>query len=192
MKFSADWFSHNIQGINLCFSKLQNRNRFLEIGSYEGLSTTWFIKNYLDNNGTITCIDTFLGSTEHQSFISDKLYETFMSNVNEVIGGDQTLHVIQKKSYLALAELIVKEEKFDFIYIDGCHDTSDVLTDAVMSWPLLNSGGIMIFDDYTWGYPQSGISQFQSPKTGIDSFGQSFNNQFTQLLVADQIGIMKL
>jgi predicted O-methyltransferase YrrM len=192
MKFSADWFSHNINGINHCFSKLQNRNKFLEIGCYEGLSTTWFIKNYLDDNGTITCIDTFLGSTEHQSYISDTLYETFMSNVTEIIGENQTLQVMQKKSYIALAELIVKEEKFDFIYIDGCHDTSVVLTDAVMSWPLLNSGGIMIFDDYTWGYPQPGITPFQSPKTGIDAFGQSFNNQFTQILVADQIGIMKL
>jgi hypothetical protein len=32
------------------------------------------------------------------------------------------------------------------IYIDGSHEPMDVLTDAVMSWPLLRSNGILIFD----------------------------------------------
>lgn len=32
------------------------------------------------------------------------------------------------------------------VYIDGSHDASDVLTDAVMAWKLLAQGGIMILD----------------------------------------------
>jgi hypothetical protein len=33
---------------------------------------------------------------------------------------------------------------------DGSHRARDVLEDAVLSWPLLKVGGIMLFDDYLW------------------------------------------
>ena len=36
--------------------------------------------------------------------------------------------------------------RMQVVYIDGSHDASDVLTDAVMAWKLLAQGGIMILD----------------------------------------------
>ena len=196
MKFSADWFSHNIAGVTSCLNTLQTRKKFLEIGCYEGLSTTWFIKNYLDDTGSITVIDTFEGGDEHKDYISDTLYDTCISNIEEVIGLDQKYVVYKDTSYNAIAKLIVNNERFDFIYIDGSHQAADVLTDAVMSFPLLNSGGIMIFDDYAWGWNPGDIpyikdTPLKCPKIGIDSFGQTFNDKFEQILITHQIGIMK-
>lgn len=196
MKFSADWFSHNTEGISTALNKLQTKKKFLEIGCYEGLSTVWFIKNYLDNDGSITVIDTFKGSEEHLSYIDDNLYNTFKSNIDEIIGPNQKYEIIQNTSYNALADLIIRGEKYDFIYIDGSHTAADVLTDAVMSFPLLNSGGIMIFDDYTWGFnagdkPYIKDEPLKCPKLGIDAFGSVFNNQFKEILFTNQIGIMK-
>jgi predicted O-methyltransferase YrrM len=200
MKFSVDWFSYNAEGISSCLSKLQNKNKFLEIGCWEGMSTTWFIQNYLDANGSITVIDTFEGGDEHRNQIlanltqeeKDKVfnqvYDDFMSNIKETIGKNQKYEVMKNTSYNALAELIVRGEKFDFIYIDGSHEASDVLIDAVMSFPLLNSGGIMIFDDYTWG---DQTNPFMCPKLAIDAFGSVFNNKFEEVLFTNQIGIMK-
>lgn len=200
MKFSTDWFSHNINGIVHALSKLENKNKFLEIGCWEGLSTTWFIKNYLDPNGSITVIDTFAGGDEHRNQILghlnqeekdkifNKVYDDFMSNIKEVLGDNQKCEVMEDTSYNALAQLISRGEKFDFIYIDGSHEAADVLTDAVMSFPLLNPGGIMIFDDYTWGDQRS---PFMCPKLGIDAFGSVFNNKFEEVLYTNQIGIKK-
>jgi predicted O-methyltransferase YrrM len=197
MKFTADWFSHNVKGISSCLSRLQNRDKFLEIGCYEGLSTTWFIKNFLNENGSITVIDTFEGGEEHKSYVSDSLYETCKQNIDEVIGEDQKYHIIKDTSYNGLAKLILNNEKFDFIYIDGSHTAADVLTDAVMAFPLLNSGGMMIFDDYTWGFnlgdkPYIKTEPLKCPKYGIDAFGYVFNNLFKEILCTNQIGIMKL
>ena len=57
-QFAADWFGDTesqddlIKTINL---DPANEINILEIGSYEGRSTVWFIENYLHNiNSTIT------------------------------------------------------------------------------------------------------------------------------------------
>ena len=39
-------------------------------------------------------------------------------------------------------------EKYDYVYIDGCHLAKWVLSDAVLSWDLIKPGGLIIFDDY--------------------------------------------
>ena len=57
---------------------------------------------------------------------------------------------------------------FDLIYIDGSHHAPDVLADAVLSFPLLKIGGVMIFDDYLWHL--RGQDQLQCPKPAIDAF----------------------
>lgn len=41
-------------------------------------------------------------------------------------------------------------QQFDLIYIDGSHMRVDVMMDAVLAWPLLKAGGVMVFDDYEW------------------------------------------
>ena len=62
--------------------------------------------------------------------------------------------------------LNVKEEVFDFIYIDASHNPEDVILDAVNSFRLLKTGGMMIFDDYGWG----------NCKVGIDCFLETHRN----------------
>ena len=41
-------------------------------------------------------------------------------------------------------------DSFDVVYVDGSHTADDVLADAILSWGLLKTGGIVIFDDYLW------------------------------------------
>ena len=55
---------------------------------------------------------------------------------------------------------------FDAVYIDGSHKSWHVLEDAVLSFPLLKVGGVMLFDDYQGGdilsleYPHQAINVF--------------------------------
>ena len=46
--------------------------------------------------------------------------------------------------------LLYKEKKniFDLIYIDGAHDSQNVLFHADCPFKLVKEGGIIIFDDY--------------------------------------------
>jgi hypothetical protein len=53
------------------------------------------------------------------------------------------------------------------IYIDGSHQAVDVLSDAVLSFPLLAIGGYMVFDDYEW---RSRAPSHARPQIAIDAF----------------------
>lgn len=57
------------------------------------------------------------------------------------------------------------------LYIDGSHQSDDVMIDAIICFKLLKVGGIMIFDDFLWKYyeyhkdnPCSAISAFLTLK----------------------------
>jgi hypothetical protein len=63
-----------------------------------------------------------------------------------------------------------------------------VLLDAELSFPLLKSGGIMAFDDYTWGVE---LSFGLSPALGIDLFLSRHGKEYKLLAIGAQIWIQK-
>lgn len=77
----------------------------------------------------------------------------------------------------------------DIIYIDGDHSAPAVLTDAVLSWPLLKEGGILIFDDYQYKLEER--SPEKSPRISIDAFAASFGDYIDTLHVGSQYIIRK-
>jgi predicted O-methyltransferase YrrM len=77
---------------------------------------------------------------------------------------------------------------FDFIYIDADHTTVGVLLDAELSWPLLKSGGIMAFDDYTWG---RNLPPSKTPRPGILLFTERHKEELDTLVINSQYWIKK-
>ena len=86
------------------------------------------------------------------------------------------LIVDKARSVVALSRLIADDAgEFDLIYIDGSHQASDVLVDAILSFELLKLGGVMIFDDYIWKEANlKAIDLLRSPKIAIDAFTTIF------------------
>ena len=80
-------------------------------------------------------------------------------------------------SYDALIELYLEKQKFDFIFVDGSHTAEDVNADLVLSWKLLNFGGLIYCDDYLWGFNEDDKTVYDSPKLGIDSFVNVFSSR---------------
>lgn len=173
--YTADWFSHNINNWTRWLAQYKGKHgvRGLEIGSWEGRSAVWLLKNILTGEGsTLECCD--------YGYKAD----TFRANTAP--WADRvTLRC--GASYLMLTELRSGGE-FDFIYVDGDHTPFGVLRDATLAWPLLKVGGLMIFDDYLFVHhtvdPNYGKPQWSSEaalkaiadhpdmttKTGIDGF----------------------
>jgi hypothetical protein len=52
------------------------------------------------------------------------------------------------------------DEFFDIVYIDGNHNTHNVLEDAILSFRKLKSGGYLVFDDCLWATVEKGIHHF--------------------------------
>src|SRR3989344_6671867 len=109
----------------------------------------------------LTCIDTFQNSYA---------YQYFCQNTN---AHKNKITVYKERSDKALRTL--HNEVFDFIYVDGSHFAVDVLTDAILGFLLLRSGGIMFFDDY----PYKDYFARDSVKTGIDAFLSVFYGRYT-------------
>ena len=173
MNFTNDWFTHNIPNFEKCMETIPEKKKFLEIGSYEGMSACWLLANGLEEGGRITCIDPFYNG----------MRSVFELNVREATKKNQIVSIMQMTSYQALAELIGRKQTYDFIYVDGVHSPLGVLTDASMSWGLLKQGGVMLFDDYQ--YP------LEPTKVGIDAFLNSFDGY--ELIIDNyQLAVRKL
>ncbi|MDD5651733.1 MAG: class I SAM-dependent methyltransferase, partial [Candidatus Nanoarchaeia archaeon] len=156
-KFSMDfWNKDHIKNFNRIKNYLFYEDEllyipgflnFLEIGVFEGRTSTWLLDNILLNEedrhyDSLTMIDPDVGPNfeyNMQKWIIDgKL-------TNE---GIKRINFIKDYSYNALPKLKTENKLFDLIYIDGDHNACGVLEDAVMAWKLLKENGILLFDDY--------------------------------------------
>lgn len=150
----------------------------LDIGSYTGDSTCWMLNNLCTNPySRVFSVDTWKGSPEYTNYTSE-IENKFDEAVEKTGRKDQ--HVKMKmpsnKALLKLKEFgfII----FDFIFIDASHEAKDVITDAILSWDILNEEGILIFDDYKWDKLKE---EHFRPKIAIDSFVQMFKPQLNTL-----------
>jgi predicted O-methyltransferase YrrM len=181
-KFTKDWFKSDdlVQFLPL---KTQEEIHILEIGSFEGKSTIWFLENILTNDkSTITCVDPWTSYTQDENSFdsynkidSEWNFEdnknTFLYNI-DLSGVSNKVIIEQGYSNEILPKFIVDKKRYDIIFIDGNHTSPFVITDGIMSWYLLKKGGLMIFDDYLWGDCNSTLS----PKLAVDSFVDCFKD----------------
>jgi predicted O-methyltransferase YrrM len=194
-KFTVDWHSHNIPVWTQILDKYKGQPgvRALEIGSYEGRSTVWLLENVLTHDtARIDCIDTFEGSVEHERMGLDlaNLLNRFLSNTEPYTKKIRCFRG-RSQDVLRLADFGPYEiESYDFIYIDGSHKAADVLADAVLSFPLLKVGGLMIFDDYAWN--GGGPTEFDNPMLGVNSFYYAYQNQLKAVHLSYQAVFQRL
>ncbi len=182
-EFTQDWFSHNIPGLERVMSLLPEKQHFLEIGAFEGRSTLWF-HDRLDDvaDAYIDVVDTFQGSEEHLGIDFEAVRNRFAVNtygLDKIITHVGTLRDFPYSRW----------HTYNFIYIDGSHQAPDVLADACMAWPMLKKGGIMVFDDYLWGFNQPPT---HTPKMAVDAFIACYHEQLEVVLAGYQWGIRKL
>ena len=67
--------------------------------------------------------------------------------VKNLLPFSEKFEMIRETSLLFLRSGRLADGSVDVAYIDGSHRACDVLTDAVLSWPLLKVGGMIVFDD---------------------------------------------
>jgi predicted O-methyltransferase YrrM len=128
-------------------------------------------------------VDTFEGGEEHAALDLTDLRKTFDANVAEVKGTDQAVEVIAKTSWEALSELVYLDFTFDFIYVDGNHQTPEVLLDACLAFKLLEPNGVMLFDDYGGG---AGVG------AAVDAFLKAYSGQLKVIVKNYQLAVQKV
>ncbi len=177
-QFSNSWFTGVIPIWNNLLPDLKPK-KILEIGSYEGASTTHLIELLSANSSEleIHCVDTWDGGEEHKKQGIDfaTVEGRFDKNIALAAKNKVNLKIIKHRGFSdeILSKFLSSGRKnyFDFIYIDGSHQAPDVLCDAVLAFRLLKIGGVLGFDDYMFmqGSPHE-RDIFNCPKPAIDSF----------------------
>ena len=158
--------------------------RFLQIGAYTGDATVWLLDNILtDQSSTLTDIDTWEGSDEKEHHAMDfkEVYDYYSSRTSKY----PNLTAIKGPSKSVLPTL---DSGFNFIYVDGNHTESAVYWDAIDSWELLASDGIIAFDDYLWGQD---VHPSLRPKLAIDQFMGEKQGEYEVLVNSYQVWLLK-
>jgi predicted O-methyltransferase YrrM len=167
--------------------------RFLQLGAFTGDASVWMLENILTGQySKLTDVDTWEGSKElaHEDMDFDEVYNIYQKKISKY-WKQVRVERCTTTDYL-LAQYGCDRplgEYFDFIYVDADHTTVGVLLDGELSWPLLKSGGIMSFDDYTWGH-ESGDPRL-APMVGIDLFLHRHQGEYELLAKNTQVWIKK-
>lgn len=191
-EFRCDWFKHAKTNFETYLERFKDKSnlRFLEIGSFEGMSTLWLLENILtDASCKITCVDTFVGNEEKywKGVDTNTISQTFNNNISKY---KEKVTVLKGKSQEQLRKDEFRYPIYDFMYIDGSHRAPDTLEDIILSFRLLKPLGIMIIDDYQWDFPVS--DDIEHPKIAIDAFLSIFRKEYKLLLKDYQVIIEKL
>lgn len=195
-RFTNDFFSANILHWQRDLARFVGRPdiSFLEVGSYEGKSACWLLRNILTHESSrLTCIDLFeqgksqgVFDTTGRDSASMTAEDRFDHNLRQAEAGDR---VTKLKGLSGVLLRTLPLASFDFIYIDGSHTARDVLEDAVMAWPLLKTGGLVTFDDYLWkDHPEPLLR----PQMAIDAFLQVYEGHYRLVRSDYQVTLQKL
>ena len=174
-----DWVTPHIPVWKKVLSNFEGKPNidYLEIGVYEGSSLLWVLENILTH------------PTSTATGIEPSAKGNLLTNL-KMSGLKHKVEIIEGYSQIELKNL--PSSSFDIIYIDGDHHSAAVLTDAILSWPLLKTGGILIFDDY--GHLCKDVeycSPDDKPKEAIDNFVSRYSNYVEIIHVGWQFIIRK-
>ena len=185
--FTQDWFTSRIASLEAVVEPLDGAaSRILEVGSFEGLSTCYFLWRL--SAAQLTCVDTFEGSPGLPSDARPGLETAFDRNVQLV--DSSRVRKLVGDSRRVLLDLADEASRFDLVYVDGSHRGLDVLVDAALSWPLLEVDGVVVFDDYRWAL--LGDDPLLRPGPAIDAF-VSFVSVHGEVIYRDrQVALRKV
>lgn len=145
-------------------ARLPEGGTLVEIGSWMGLSgitmanALYALRNM---DARIYCVDTWLGSPEHQDFDfikRDEMYNQFLSNLR---GARADLLVRPVRAPSLEAATRFKDASIDTLFIDGDHSYEACLDDMLHWLPKVRPGGLVVGHDC---YAEDGNGVYRATK----------------------------
>lgn len=192
--FSYKWFNQYTLPIwkKLLLPHLGPVRSYCEIGVAEGNSLIWVLENLKPRHAT--GVDTYWPARnfgdhpreakQRQQRMVDNLSlwsgEPSQQNPQSVYtfrkpdGPTCEVYIQGSESYL----LDNNSQKFDLAYVDGSHNANDALTDIILSWRLLEVGGIMVVDDLDQRYRGNRPRAWHAVRAFQDCYDSLFDTLF--------------
>ncbi len=173
MNFTIRFHDHTIRSFEHVVNMIGFPKTVIEVGCFEGESTFNIASIFHQQNPDYKhyAIDPYDNSDDLPEENIPQTKEIFLSNLEE-FQPKGVVEFINKKSFDGLIELYHRGVKADLIYVDGDHRAPGVLQDMILSFELLNSGGVMLCDDsVAW---RKSDNPCDSPKMAVDAFIQCY------------------
>lgn len=196
-------FSYNEFIKILAYIKWKNTNNqinVLEVGTYTGTSIIKILENLPNSKGSVIDIwknydenivlydNSIIKSPAVINIENNNIENKFYENI-KIAGLTNRINVFKGDSANVLVDMISQgNNKFDFIYLDCSHNLFDSYTDLILSFNLLNNGGIIGIDDYTFNKD----IVFESPFLGINYFLEKFKDKIIVLYKGCRVFIEKI
>lgn len=117
-----------------------------EVGCWYGRTTSTLLTASEPGQFTLHCVDTFLGSEEHQKELGGhKFREDFERTL---FSRDLLSRVVIHEGYSAEVAATFADNSLDCVWIDAAHDYENVKLDIAAWGPKLRSGGFLLGHDY--------------------------------------------
>jgi predicted O-methyltransferase YrrM len=161
--------------------------KILEVGTYTGISLINIIKLIPNSIGYgVDKWNNYYKVNNLMNLENLQVEKSFYSNIarenlqNRIFG-------IKSDSTTKLLEFIKIGAKFDFIYLDGSHLLLDCYTDLILSWQILENGGILAIDDYLFQKDKI----LDSPYEAVNHFLKVFEGQYKILNISYRVFLEK-
>ena len=168
--------------------------KILEVGTFAGTSIAT-MKNILPHS-VCYAIDNWTLVDAEFSMCKEHMTENKINSLSEVrdyffknTEGKEII-LYEMDSALALQTLNREGKTFDFIYVDASHTAGDTLIDVVLSWTILNKGGVLGIDDYLYIPRNNDIND--RPEIGVNYFLNKFSGQYIILNKGYRIFLQKI
>jgi predicted O-methyltransferase YrrM len=183
-KYTQRWFiNSDVNRLLPQFLNPDDTHTILEIGCFEGLSSTFFADIFLKNpDSSLTCVDPFLSipNNDHSQFLQNNEERNFDYNISVCKHSDKiTVHKVTSDQFFQ-----GNRKMYNFIYIDGCHDPDYIKRDITNAFSYLENGGILWMDDYEGG---DGIQI----KNAMNEMLEYFKGQYVVIHRGYQLAIRK-
>lgn len=119
-------------------------NKILELGAFLGRTTRAICDN---TSGYVYTIDNW--NTPELCVDWDEISVSFVENLQDHFDTNK-LTLLNGNTDYVLTCRTLKDEKFDFIFIDASHEYEQVKRDIINCFNLLDSGGIISGHDFNW------------------------------------------
>lgn len=150
------------------------RGEMVEIGVFKGKTSLALLAGADLSEFSLTCVDPFFGSPEHQGIdikAGDTTRPEFEFNINKN-GFKGDVEILQMTSLEA--SKLHTDNSLDAVFIDGLHDYENVKLDILVWLPKLKKGGIMIGHDY----PNTPDGGFEELKKAVDELVRYDKDKF--------------
>lgn len=176
MKYTVMFHEFTQQSIMQFIRNYGPPRTVIEIGCFEGHTTFGLTEMMVQQNPNYKhyAIDPYDMSDDLPLDVLNDAGKLFMSNLEEFKYKDN-VEFIHDTSWNGLLKLLHRGVKADLIYIDGDHRAETVLEDLVLSFNLIDVGGVILCDDsVSWKHQDSDkrYNLQSSPKLAVDNFIQ--------------------